>query len=227
MGRRHLLPAALLLTTVGFSALAACSQDGGSATDRPSAGGSSSTGSGPATSTASPTGTPTASTSPTPTESSTPAPRLPTDRIEAASLHLAVLGQNAATTPEEQAVVEAWMAFWQGAANSYYRAEPTADFLAAAQGSARTQIVDNIEKLKRADRRVVGWARDNITAVSVDGDTATIRDCTKNFTFSVDAEAEPVTNPPPWYAVTGTLKRTVDGWVVVAQESTEPKQSCL
>ena len=74
---------------------------------------------------------------------------------------------------------------------------------------------------------MVGWARDNVTSVKVTGDTAKIRDCTENYTFTVDHEAEPLTHPPPWYDARGTLKKVDGRWMVTTQNSRELKKSCL
>jgi len=83
-------------------------------------------------------------------------------------------------------------------------------------------------KHQRSDGlRVVGWALDNVTSVEVDGDTATVRDCTRNNTFSVDQEVEQVSIAFPWYDVTGTLRRSQGAWTVTEQKTKSLKKSCL
>jgi hypothetical protein len=230
MRARHALPATVALALV---ALGGCSdQPTRVGSDAPSsAGGSASaqstTGTPDGTATADPTGSaddPQDDASGTATD---PPGRLPTSRIEAANLHVAVLGLNAAGTADERAVVEAWMRFWQSTADTYYFYRPTAEFDRVARGTARSGVLRYLAKVKAKKQRVVGWARDNVTAVRVDGSRATVRDCTKNFTFTVDNEAEPVTVPDAYYDVTGTLRRTADGWTVVAQTSDVLKTSCL
>ena len=54
-----------------------------------------------------------------------------------------------------------------------------------------------------------------------------MRDCTQNYTFSVDQEAEPMTKPPPWYDVTGTLQKSQGAWTVIKQNTKPVKKSCL
>jgi hypothetical protein len=241
MRARHALPATIALALV---ALSGCSDeptraggDASSSTGGTASAGSTSLPSGSASGSAS--GSPGDSSGSTPTGSaddpqddasgtSSDAPgKLPTSRIEAANLHVAVLGRNAAGSPEEQAVVEAWMAFWQGTADTYYFYRPTAQFDRVARGSARSQVIDYMTAVRAKKERVVGWARDNVTSVEVTGSRATVRDCTKNFTFRVDNEAEPISRPDAWYDVTGTLRRTADGWTVVAQTSKPQDASCL
>ncbi len=241
MRRRHSVPAVLALTLVG---LAGCSDDTSSGADDPG-GTVSATGSasdspsptaspsdGPSASAGEPTGESTdmASGSPgvdrTYTPRSTP-DRLPRSRTEAANLHYAYLGRNAASTPQEKAVVVAWMTYWQGAADTYYLYRPTALFESVARGSARSDVIGYLAELKAGKKRVVGWAEDNVTSVKVDGDSATVRDCTRNYTFTVDRESEPLSRVVPFYDATGTLKRTGGTWTVVDQSSKDLTKSCL
>ncbi len=238
--RRHPLPTALVLALVGATALAGCG--GGSSTAHSSDGSSSS---GPATGSASGSASASASAS-TSTSAVSPSgsasgsspgsspdttvsaePTLPRDRLSAASYHKAVLASSAASGAEEQAVVAAWMTFWEGTADTFFNSQPDAQFDRVARGKARADILDYLAKQQHKHQRVVGWAKDNVTSVSVHGDRATVRDCTENFTFTVDQEGEPLSNPDPWYAVTGTLEKQQGQWVVVDQVSKTPKTSCL
>ncbi len=222
MRRHRRLPAVLLQS---LTAVAGCSsaspQSGPSAGDTTAASASPSTGASAET----PTATDRPSESASPSEASPSA--LPHDRLEAAALHTAVLGRNAASTAEERAVVDAWMSYWQGVADTVYSYKVTPEFEQVARGQARSSILGYLADLKAKKKRVVGWARDNVTSVSVDGGSATVHDCTENFTFSVDAEGEPLTNPPPYYDVTGTLQKSQGQWTVVRQRSRELKSSCL
>ena len=151
---------------------------------------------------------------------------LPRQRIEAANLHYAYLGRNAASTAEEKAAVDAWMTFWQGAADTLYLRRTTALFDSVARSEARSQVVTYLDELRSQRRRVAGWAEDNIVSVKVSGASATIRDCTENFTFSVDRESEPVTRVVPWYDATGTLRRTDGKWAVVDYSSRNLTKPC-
>ncbi len=221
---RHLrtLPVVLLLSVI---ALSGCSS--GASKDGTSTASSADTTSAASTASDSPS-------SPSETSPSTPAPTTPSgepgfprDRIEAASLHTAVLGQSVAKTREEKAVVDAWMAFWQGTADTYYYYRPTKAFDAVARKDARRSILGYLSDLKKQDQRVVGWAKDNITSVEVTGNTATVRDCTENFTFTVDKEIEPLTRPTPFYDATGKLEKVDGVWTVVKQSSKDLNKSCL
>lgn len=222
MRRHRRLPAVLLLS---LTAVAGCSsaspQSGPTPGDTTAASASPSAG----TSAPTPTATDRPSGSASPSEASPSA--LPHDRLEAAAMHTAVLGRNAASTAEERAVVDAWMAYWQGVADTVYSYKVSQGFEQVARGKARSSILDYIARLRADKQRVVGWARDNVTSVSVDGDTASVRDCTQNFTFRVDVEGEPATNPTPYYDVTGTLQMSQGQWTVVRQRTRELDSSCL
>lgn len=222
MRRHRTLPVVLAVSLV---ALAGCG--GGD----PKSGASASTSASPAPSSAPTTasGAPSSTATDGTSDAGEPSgqPDLPTSRVEAASLHLAVLGENAASTDEEKAVVAAWMDFWQGAADTYYYYRPTAGFEKVARGKARSSVLSYLAQTKASKQRVVGWSRDNVTSVKVDGESATVRDCTKNFTFSVDEGGEPITLPDPWYDVTGTLVKADGAWTVTVQSTKALKKSCL
>jgi len=210
MRSRHPLPVALLLCTL---AVTGCT--GGSPEAR-----SDHTRSAPASATASVTPSPS-----TPIHGQ-PA-RLPHDQVAAAAFHIAALERNAANTPEEQAVVDAWMKFWQATADTYYFAMPTKSLERTATPAIQQSIVGYMKGKKANGERVVGWSKDNVLAVTVDGDRATVHDCTENYTFSIDDDGEPVTKPTPWFDVTGTLQKVDGSWVVASQRSADRKTSCL
>jgi hypothetical protein len=152
---------------------------------------------------------------------------LPRVRIEAANLHYAYLDRNAAGTPEEQAVVDAWMSYWQGTADTYYLQRPTALFESVARGEARRKVVDYMREKKAVQQRVMGYSIENVLSVQVDGATATLRDCTESFTFTVDRESEPLSRVMPFYDTTGMLEKTDGKWTVVDYEDKAMRKSCL
>ena len=225
MRPRHPLPAALLLCAL---AVTGCTGGSPKAGDGHSESASASTTPSPSSTTSA---SPSPSASATATSPSTLAhgqpTSLPHDQVAAAAFHVAVLERNAAKTPEEHAVVDAWMRFWQAAADTYYFAMPTKSLERTATPAIQQSIVGYMKGKKAKGERVVGWAKDNVLAVNVDGDRATIHDCTENYTFSIDDDGDPATKPTPWYDVTGTLQKVDGSWVVASQKSAEPKTSCL
>jgi len=162
-----------------------------------------------------------------PTDRATRTPRLPHDRTAAAALHTSVLVRSAAGSSEEQAVVRAWMDYWQAASDTFYFLRPTPELRAVARAQALSSVVGYIGTLKADKHRVVGWAKDNVTDVTIHGDKAAVRDCTANFTFSVDVDGDPVTRPTPFYDVTGTLVKENGRWYVTRTHSRDLTSSCL
>lgn len=152
---------------------------------------------------------------------------LPKVRIEAANLHYAYLDRNAASTDEEQAVVDAWMSYWQGTADTYYLQRPTELFESVARGRARTKVVDYMRENKAKQQRVMGYSVENVLSVRVSGTTATLRDCTKSFTFTVDNESEPLSQVVPYYDTTGMLRKSGGTWTVVDYKDRQMQRSCL
>jgi hypothetical protein len=226
----HRLRILAVVVLMCVAALAGCTDDSpkkasSSSSSTPSKSASKSSSASPSVTPTPSALTETASPTDPPTESQ--GPSFPHDRTEAASLHLAYLESSVAKSADEKAIVAAWMSFWQGAADTFYLYKPTDQFLAVARGKAKSDILDYANDLKSKQRRVVGWSKDNVNKITIKGNTATVRDCTENYTYTVDQEIEPLTRPTPWYDVTGTLKKEAGGWRVTAQKSKDKLKSCL
>jgi hypothetical protein len=164
--------------------------------------------------------TPSATTAPTPTE----VPR-PASTSEAAELGVTVLGTNAAKTPEEQAVVDAWMTYWKAVSQTYDTLEP-APGLDSARGKPLTDVLDYLNKLKTRNHRSVGWTRENVLKISVKGDSAAISDCAENFSFEVDGDNKPVQDVTPFYSTIGQLTKEDGRWVVTQLTSEGSSTDC-
>jgi hypothetical protein len=138
-----------------------------------------------------------------------------------------VLDRNAASSNREQEVVDAWMDYWKAATDALYFVRSSAALRLVARDQALTSVLSYVDTLKARKQRVVGWAKDNVISVEVSGSTADVHDCTKNFTFTVDEEAEPVTRPIPYYDVTGSLVKEGTRWVVTQAHLEERTSSCM
>jgi hypothetical protein len=174
--------------------------------------------------------TPTASASPSRT-AQTPAPApadvpRPATTAEAAELGVVVLGVNAARTPEEQAIVEAWMRYWAAVAQTYDQLEPAPGLEESARGRPLTDVLDRLDDLRSRNHRSAGWTRQNVLEVVVDGDTAVLRDCAENFAFEVDSSNRPTEEVVPFYSTLAQLTKDGDRWVVTAAESQELEEDC-
>lgn len=169
-----------------------------------------------------PQSSPTPSQTPTPTPSEVPRP---STTPEAAKLAVTVLGTNVAKTPEERAVVAAWMTYWTAVSKTYDELEP-APGLDSARGKPLTQVLDYLDKLKARNHRSVGWTRENVLRIGVSGDSAVLTDCAENFSFEVDAAGKPTEKPSPYYSTLGQLTRDGDRWIVTTAESRGTDEDC-
>jgi hypothetical protein len=149
----------------------------------------------------------------------------PATTAEAAELGVTVLGTNAAKTAEEQAVVDAWMTYWRAVSQTYDTLEP-APGLDSARGEPLTSVLDYLNKLKTRGHRSVGWTRENVLKVSVNGDSAALRDCAENFSFEVDASNKPVQDVTPFYSTIGQLTKVDGRWIVTKLTSEGSSTDC-
>ncbi|MRK01148.1 MULTISPECIES: hypothetical protein [Aeromicrobium] len=198
----------VLLITVPVLLLSAC---GGSDDTRTST---------PARTTSAATTSPTQTEAPTPTE--TP---LPTTTPEAAKVAITVLGSSVAKTAEEKSVVEAWMIYWDAVATTYDELEP-APGLDRSRGKPLKDVMDYLDLLKARNHRSVGWTRDHVLGVSVDGDSAVLRACSENFSFEVDADDNPVEDVTPFYWTTARLSRDDGRWILTSVDTDRLQQDC-
>lgn len=162
------------------------------------------------------------SSAPTPTPSETP---LPTTTPEAAELQVSVLGSSVAKTPEEKAVVTAWMTYWQAVSDTYADLEPSPD-LDVARGKPQTDVLDYLNELRTKKQRSVGWTRDHVTRIEIVDGAAVVADCAENFSFNVDEDGEPVQEVTPFYELRGSLQEEDGRWIVTAVDSTDRQEDC-
>lgn len=167
----------------------------------------------------------TASSTAAPSSPSPTTPALPTTTPEAAKLATSVLGTNAASSTEEKAAVDAYMTYYQAVSTTYSELKP-APGLDAGRGKALTKVLDYLNTLKTKNHRSVGWTRDNILAVKVVGDAATIRDCAENFTFEVDENGKPVEDVTPFYLIVGQMEKVDGRWLVTSTTAEGSDTDC-
>jgi hypothetical protein len=208
---RRLLCTGLLLSMV---ALSACGGGSDPAPPKPKASAS-----------ASPTAS--ASTEPTPTASPAPSPvPRPSTTAEAAKMAVVVLGENPAEGPEEEAVVAAWLAYWDAVSLSYAQATVAPELDSVASGQARQNVLTYVSELRSRGHRSVGWARDNVLAIDVTGDAASLRVCSENFSFEVDAQDRPKEKVTPFYLEAAKLRKDGDRWIVDRVDFTYLDRDC-
>lgn len=108
-----------------------------------------------------------------------------------------------AETPDQQAVADAWVAYWTLRSASYGAAEVSPDLGTVATGEAASEVIDYVAMLASKKWRT-----------EVDGDSARLRSCMENGTVDRDASGEAVEVLVPYYDTTATLVRSDDAWRV-------------
>lgn len=156
-----------------------------------------------------------ASSTPSETPTPTEAPTAAGDPTEADSTGNDVYARDiVAETPDQQAVADAWVAYWAVRSASYGAAEVSPDLGTVATGSAATEVIDYVAMLASKKWRTEGDLIIDVSSVEVDGDSAQLVSCMENGTVDRDAAGEPVEPLVPYYDTTATLVRSDDAWRV-------------
>jgi hypothetical protein len=119
-----------------------------------------------------------------------------------------------AETPDQQAVADAWVAYWTVRSASYGAAEVSPDLGTVATGSAAAEVIDYVAMLASKKWRTEGDLIIDVSSVEVDGDSAQLASCMENGTVDRDASGEPVEPLVPYYDTTAMLVRSDDVWRV-------------
>ncbi len=153
----------------------------------------------------------------TPSTEPSPSPSEPSEPEEAfdGEGHLAMRGDIRATGGQEQAVVDAWIAYWQVRMDAF--AVPEVDPAAlgeVAQGDAASQVVGYVSYLEENKLRTEGDLRFDISRVSVKGPRAVVQACVTNQSVDVRRNGSPAEPLTPFYEFQGRLSRVSDTWIV-------------
>lgn len=168
---------------------------------------------------------PSASATPSATPTAPAETPLPTTTAEAAKLAVSVLGSSVADTADEKAAVAAWMTYWDAASKTFSDLEPAAG-LDSARGEPLANVLNYLNELKAKNHRSVGWTRDHVLTIEVNGGAALIRDCAENFSFEVDSAGKPVQDVSPFFDISGSLTKDGDRWIVTVAKTTKVQEDC-
>jgi hypothetical protein len=135
--------------------------------------------------------------------------------------HVAFPGRHKVKGPEQRAVADAWMAYWQVRLDAFYAAEvdPTA-LGEVATGEAASDVVSYAADLKQRKQHVDGDLRMTVDTVKITGDKATLTACEENRTQDRAANGRPTEPLTPFYAFRASLSRVSDSWRVASLERT-------
>jgi hypothetical protein len=155
------------------------------------------------------------SSEPSPDSSSSPSPKqTPFDDKG----NDAVRGKVDAGTPEEQAIADAWFAYWDARANSFLKAKVDPRLGTVAAGKAVADVVQYVTYLKGKKLHTVGDTKFSVSDVVVKGSTATLTSCGVNKSIDRRADGSPAEQPVPFYNFAGVLKNAGGEWRVVEAE---------
>ena len=158
--------------------------------------------------------------SPSPTESVDPAGEADDEG------HEIYPGRVAVKDDEQQAVADAWIAYWQTRFDAF--AGPELDPAAlgeVATGKAAEQVISYVSYLQDEKLYTRGDAVVAVGAVRIKGRQATVRSCARNYSVDVrQSDDRPAEALNPFYTFRGVLQRASDAWVVadVVRLSTAP-----
>ena len=127
---------------------------------------------------------------------------------------------------EQQAVVDAWLAYWAVRTDIFLDAELDPAALGeVAQGDAADQVISYAAYLQQKGRTSEGDIRLSVGNVRIKGDRATLRSCGENQSTERRADGKPAEQLRPYYELSGALVRQETGqWLVteVDRISTAP-----
>lgn len=150
-----------------------------------------------------------------PAESATDAGR-PQDADEVGSdVYVGTLDVDGA---QRTTVAEAWVAYWRLRLASYAAAEVGPDIGTVATGEALDDVVGAVADLAAQDRTTVGDLVVSVDKVTIDGETASLTGCLRNFSTDRDSGGEPVEQLRPFYDTTGQLVLQDGTWLVTSLE---------
>ncbi|MEO7350392.1 MAG: hypothetical protein ABIR34_01305 [Marmoricola sp.] len=121
---------------------------------------------------------------------------------------------NGATTPEAQAVVEAWFAYWEVRVHSFGRARVDPKMGSVAAADALADVVQYVAHLRSKKLHTVGDTRFGVSNLKVRGANATLRSCGVNKSIDRTVDGSPAEQFTPFFTVTGALTQVGGVWRV-------------
>ena len=130
----------------------------------------------------------------------------------------AIRGKVDAETPEEQAIADAWFAYWDTRASSFLKAKVDPRLGTVAAGPAVADVVRYVTYLKAKKLHTVGDTKFGVSDIDVLGSTARLNSCGVNKSIDRRADGSPAEQPVPFYNFVGVLKKAGGSWRVVEAE---------
>jgi len=127
----------------------------------------------------------------------------------------AIRGKVDAGTPEEQAIADAWFAYWDARVSSFLKAKVDPKLGTVAAGQAVAEVVRYVTYLKNKNLHTVGDTKFSVSDIVVKGPVATLKSCGVNKSIDRRADGSPAEQPVPYYNFVGVLKQAGGEWRVV------------
>lgn len=150
-----------------------------------------------------------------PAEEATPTPESEAEKFDDQG-HESFAGSSDASTPEEEAVADAWFAYWKIRAKSYGEAKVDPELGTVAAAEAVSDVVRYVAYLKGKKLTTVGDTRIDVRDIQVQGDSATLLACATNKSIDRFKDGTPAEQPVPFFTSKGTLVKRGGEWRVVS-----------
>ena len=130
----------------------------------------------------------------------------------------AIRGKVEADTLEEQAITDAWFAYWDARVSSFFKAKVDPRLGTVAAGGAVADVVQYVTYLRGKKLHTVGDTKFAVSDIVVKGSTATLTSCGVNKSIDRHADGSPAEQLTPFYNFEGVLKKAGGAWRVVEAE---------
>ena len=131
--------------------------------------------------------------------------------------HDVVAGTVKASTPDQRAVADAWLAYWRFRLAAYNAADADVSQLGkVATGDAAGDVTGYVRTLQAKGHHTVGDMRIGISRIKVAHDRATLRSCIENRTTDRTRAGKPTEPLKPYYVVSGTAERASSTWRIAS-----------
>jgi len=121
---------------------------------------------------------------------------------------------NGATTPQAQAVVDAWFAYWEVRVHSFGRARVDPKMGSVAAADALADVVQYVAHLRSKKLHTVGDTRFDVSNLKVRGASAMLTSCGVNKSIDRTVDGSPAEQFTPFFTVTGALTQVGGVWRV-------------
>lgn len=128
----------------------------------------------------------------------------------------AIRGTVEAESPEEQAVADAWFAYWDARTRSFFRARVDPQLGQVAAADAAADVVRYVQYLEDNNLTTVGDTRFGVREIEVRGDRATLESCAENKSLDRRTDGSAAEQLQPFFTATGQLTRRGGSWRVVS-----------